>query len=75
MKFELVTPSRPRYWVPTSFQPCHTAVTAVTAGVLWRLDRPMLRDEGRILRPGHAVPYTTHLPCPGDRHGRPSWPW
>ena len=33
-------------------------VTAVAAGVPWRLVRPMLRDDGRVLRLGYAVLHT-----------------
>ena len=78
MKFEHVTPSRSQLMLNAvrARSVCHRgAVTAVTAGVPWRLVRPMLRDEGRILRLGHDVLYTTHLPWPGDQQGMPSWPW
>ena len=47
-------------------------VTAVAAGVPWRLVRPMLRDDGRVLRLGYAVLHTNHLPWPGYRRGRSS---
>ena len=47
----------------------------VTAGVPWRLDRPMLRDDGRVLRLAYAVLYAHYLPWPGDQPGMPSWPW
>ena len=53
-------------------------VTAVAAGVPWRLVRPMLRDDGRVLRLGYAVLHTTTI-YPGqgtdgmtDGEGRPS---
>ena len=70
-----VSPSHSRDKSPASFQRCHTVVTTVTVGVLWRLVRPTLRDDGRFLRLGYAVLYTHHLPWPGDRQGRPSWPY
>ena len=64
--------------VHVSFCRCHTVthgVTAVTAGAPWRLVRPKLRDNHRILWLCHQVPYINYLPWPGDQPGRPSWPW
>ena len=68
-------PSRSRDKLTKSFPPSRTAVTAVTAGAPWHFERPILRDDGRILGLGHLVPYTHYLPWPGDQPGRPSWPW
>ena len=71
----ITTPRRSRDPLPASFAPSCTAVTAVTAGAPWRLVRPKLRDNHRILWLGHQAPYTHYLPWPGGQTGRPSWPW
>ena len=40
----------------------------------WRHEWPKLRDNHQILWLGHHIPCIHHLPWPGDRPGRPSWP-
>ena len=75
VKFGHGAPSPSRVESPKSradVTPSRTAVTAVTAGEPWRLVRPKLRDNHRILWLCHQVPYTHYLSWPGDQPGRPS---
>ena len=71
----------PRHWrvvVHTSradVTPSHTGMRPERAAHPWRREWPKLRDNCRVLRLGHHVLYTHHLPWPGDQPGRPSWPW